>query len=71
MGRNLGVFGGGYCMKLVGFERNFQFFSGFEGFLAVLKMGAAGSALKKNRYAKCAGWEAVFHDQDRKGHKEH
>ena len=41
-------------MKLVGFERNFQFFSGFEGFFAVLKMGVSGNALTKNRYAKCA-----------------
>ena len=50
-------------MKLVGFERNFQFFSGFGGFLAVLKMGVAGNAHRKNRYAKCAGWGALFHRQ--------
>ena len=51
-------------MKLVGFERNFQFFSVFEGFLAVLKMGVAGSALKKNRYVKCAATRAVSRSQE-------
>ena len=44
-------------MKLVGFERNFQFFRVFGRFFAVLKMGVAGSALTKNRYAKCAAAE--------------
>ena len=61
MGGYLGVFGGSYCRKLVGFERNFRFFSGFDGFFAVLKMGVAGNALTKNRYVKCATWRALFH----------
>ena len=54
-------------MKLVGFERNFEFFSGFEGFFAVLKMGVAGNALTKNRYAKCAAWGAIFSPPRQKG----